>query len=329
MHVPTLPKLASGAALALTLLGIGACDNGPTDPGTTRFGQVGQIRVHVITPEPPGNGSLEQIMEWESDGPWNVTERISYRGQLGDENVQRLRIDLDTYASNYATVIAQLNENEGLKLFLDSLPPGEDPNCAADRTEVIVVITDDNRRESRAWAACTFGSLADLQIAGTGPKAASGRVSQAAVLVREFTVGGGGGRFESVYRGTTPFATVDRGGESGADMTESRVILNQSGWEQFWERHMDGEGAPPAVDFEVDQVIVGAMGPRFEAGDSIEVRRILQVEGGTVVQLAQRGPGDFCSPAAQTQTPYHIVVAPRSALPVSFVDLGIERVPCG
>jgi len=137
MHVPTLPKLASGAALALTLLGIGACDNGPTDPGTTRFGQVGQIRVHVITPEPPGNGSLEQIMEWESDGPWNVTERISYRGQLGDENVQRLRIDLDTYASNYATVIAQLNENEGLKLFLDSLPPGEDPNCAADRTEVI------------------------------------------------------------------------------------------------------------------------------------------------------------------------------------------------
>jgi hypothetical protein len=75
--------------------------------------------------------------------------------------------------------------------------------------------------------------------------------------------------------------------------------------------------------------VVAAIGLRTEAGDSVEVRRILQVTDETQISLFERVPGDFCSPAAREHYPIHVVVAPRTLQPTSFGDLVQERVPCG
>ena len=48
----------------------------------------------------------------------------------------------------------------------------------------------------------------------------------------------------------------------------------------FWASHAPGT-APPAVDWDEEMVLVGALGEVNEAGDSVEVRRIIQDVLGT------------------------------------------------
>jgi hypothetical protein len=72
-----------------------------------------------------------------------------------------------------------------------------------------------------------------------------------------------------------------------------------------------------------------AVGLRGEAGDSVEVRRVVETNDGTLITLYERVPGDFCSPAARDHYPVHVIVAPRTRLPILFSEVVIERVPCG
>ena len=83
------------------------------------------------------------------------------------------------------------------------------------------------------------------------------------------------------------------------------------------------------MDFSTDMVVVAIVGAREEAGDSLEVRRILPVDNGTQFEITELVPGDFCSPASLTHVPYHIVVAPRTPRPHRFAALQREAVPCG
>ena len=105
-------------------------------------------------------------------------------------------------------------------------------------------------------------------------------------------------------------------------------VLDDAAWSAFWLEHSGGT-EPPEVDFESEMVIVAAVGQRHEAGDSVEVRRILPVLNGTLTHLFERVPGDFCSPVARTHYPFHIVVSPRTPSPIRFADVGVEFVPCG
>ncbi len=109
------------------------------------------------------------------------------------------------------------------------------------------------------------------------------------------------------------------------------MIRDEVSWLDFWADHRAGQPSvtAPFVDFDRDQVVIAAVGPRLEAGDSVEVRRILQLEGGTVTEVVERIPGDFCSPLARTHRPFHIVVAPITAQPMAFPVTAVERVPCG
>lgn len=67
-----------GCLLAL-ILGLAACgDDLPVEPGTLRFGQIGEARVLVVTPLRLGVGELRQTLVWVSEGPWELTESISY-----------------------------------------------------------------------------------------------------------------------------------------------------------------------------------------------------------------------------------------------------------
>ena len=317
-------------------------DNGPPLIPTQRFGQLGEVKVRVVAPlifgEGVGVGELQQILTWGSSGVWVLREIISYRGLPGDETVSKNEGDPVAYASGYASLITQLNEADGVEIFSISPQPPEE--CSPGLTRVTVTIWDELRGEEISWVRCAARNLATLQTSEAGPDLGAGRVIQAAILVRDFTVGviGKGEDFVSAYVGSVAFGTLDRGEESGAGLQEPKRFLSipegnpkpPTLWLSFWRDHNDtSPPAIPYVDWAREMVLVAAVGVRTEAGDSVEVRRILQTGEGTQVTLFERVPGDFCSPAARDHYPVHIVVAPRTLRPIEFSEVETIRVPCG
>lgn len=323
------------AVLALLVQGCGD-DNGTPPPDTVRFGQLGEVEVGIVHPlvSEARSGELQQILTWGSSGAWVLREIISYRGLQGDETVIKSSGNPVAYASAYASFIAAVNQNDsGVELF--SVAPEPPEPCAPTRTQVTVTIWDELRGEERSWVRCASGSLGTLLTSEAGPDIDALRVVQAAILVRDFTQGSG---FVSSYVGSIPFGTLDRGEDSGAGYDEADVFFSvpegnpnpPTGWLKFWADH--NGTAPkdiPHVDWTKEMVVVAAVGLRTEAGDSVEVRRVLQLAGRSEVFLFERVPGDFCSPAARAHFPIHIVVAPRTRQPTVFGDLVQERVPCG
>ena len=277
-----------------------------------------------------GDGTLTQDLLWKSSGEWTLHESIEYRELLGDASVERSQGDGSLFALAYVSVVEQINTAQGLTLFNDSLAPDTLPRdslppCDSIQSRITVTLRDEAKGDSIAWTRCADGSLTNLSPEGAGPDAWASRVVLATLLVREGTVGP---KWRSTYLGSIPFGTLDRGGDSGSPITTPVTFIDQAGFSSFWARHAPGR-APPAVDFSTDMVVVGLVGQRREAGDSVEVRRILQVEEGTVTEVVERAPGDFCSPVARRHVPYHIVVAPRTPIPHLFADVRVELVPCG
>jgi hypothetical protein len=295
---------------------------------------VGEIRIRLVTPLPGPDGpegELQEALTWNSDGPWQLFESIAYRSVVGDESLTRGLTD----PGDYAALLIQLIETPGLRLFDDAVDEDLDPTCEGADTRLELRIRDNIRNEEHRWIRCSGEPLENLIESASGPDPAAARVVTAARRARDLTLGND---FRSSYSGSVPFGTVARGENSGADLPEPLAFLGleindafvaPSGWQEFWEAHTGSPGSAPAIDWSRDMVLVGSVGTRQEAGDSVEIRRILQGETGTNVELFERVPGDFCSPAAQTHTPFHIVLAPRTRPIHRFGDATIERVPCG
>jgi len=310
----------------VTLLATGACGGDlTTNPGALRFGQIGGVRVELEAPLRLGVGTLRQVLAWESSGEWTLQESISYRDLPGDEDIRTHPGQPSLFAEGYASLITQLNDVPGQKLFIEELSQELEPPCGQTRTRIRFEIRDDVKGEEASWTRCADGSLANLTTLDAGPDAAASRVVLAALLARNRTLGE---TFASAYAGSVPFGTLERGDDTPSGLEAPAVILSRSEWQSFWRSHA-GDREAPAVDFAEEMVIVGAVGPREEAGDSVEVRRILQVDLGTLTEVYERVPGDFCSPAARTHVPYHIVVAPRTPAPIRFADVRVELVSCG
>ncbi len=305
-------------------LATGCDDTSPTTPGTSRFGQVGVVEMSLSAPLPLESGRVEQQITWTSAGDWTLREEILYRDMSGDASSRELQGDRDVSAGVYAQWISQINESPGLDLFDGVVDSALDPDCPPSRSRVTLRVTDDARGETMTWIRCAPGSLANLTPTGSGPDAAAARVINATVLLRDYTVGQ---TFESAYRGSLPFATLLRGEDAPIVFAEPTVFDTAEEFLDYWNA-VSIEPAP-AVDFENETVILAAVGIRTEAGDSVEVRRVVPVEAGTIVEVVERVPGNFCSPASRLQAPFHLVVAPRISEPVRFTELRVERVPCG
>ena len=315
------------AGLALAVLAVAGCgDNGATPPGTIRFGQVGSLQVRLEAPLRLGQGQLLQVIRWRSNGVWSLEETISYEGLVGDERVLGSPASPAVYAGAYAELNTLINDTgKGLGLFIDELPQDLEPQCGPTRTRVTVEVTDELQEETAAWTRCADGSLTNLTPRDAGPDPAASRVVEVARIARNGTVGEG---FVSQYAGSVPFGTLDRGQDTPSGVRTPAVFTAEEQWVDFWEQHAPGTEAP-AVDFAEAMVVAGIVGMRREAGDSVEVRRIFQVDQGTLVEIWERVPGDFCTPADRTHVPYHIVVSPRTPDPVRFGDVRVETVPCG
>lgn len=320
------PRLLAGAAALLVALLATACDgDGGVGPGNGFFGQRGSIEVTVEAPLLLGEGRLTEDLVWSSSGEWLLEEAIAYRGVEGDRAVRKSKADPAESALQYAFFIEKLNDVEAEKLFVPDLSPDTIPECEAPQSRITFTIRDAAREESVTWIRCAFGSLANLDPEGAGPEAAAARVVNAAILARGATLGVS---WNYTYLGSVPFGTLERGSGSASPLTAPVTFIDVGGFTTFWARHAPGR-APPAVDFTKDMVVVGIMGPRREAGDSVEIRRILRVADGTLTEVVERVPGDFCSPASRTHTPFHIVVAPRTPIPHRFADVQVEYPPCG
>jgi hypothetical protein len=202
---------------------------------------------------------------------------------------------------------------------------------------VTVTIRDDARDETARWVRCTKGIFIyspvapGLDPAASGPDAEAARVVTGAQLMRFFALGFS---TASTYAATVPFGTVDRGEYSPALPTVSRIFTSSDGkvpqeFRDFWALHAGPEAALPEVNWFSQSVLLGAIGARQEAGDSVQVRGVRKVGQGHRVEVVERLPGDFCSPAEKRVYPFHIVVLPSISFPIEFAAPQVERVPCG
>lgn len=319
--------LIAGLAVSAAVLGCG--DNSPTNPDDLWYGQVGKLSAMLEVPLLEYDGLLVQKLEWASTGAWSVEETISYLGVDGDQDVRRNPGNPAQFAADYASLITDLNRKEGLNLFIpellpDSLPDTR-PDCKAGQTTIRFTLQDDARKEHTTWTRCADGSLANLTTENAGPDPQAARIVQATILARDYTVGDD---FASTYTGSIPFSTLNRGEDLAAGLRVPTVFTDSAEFRSFWGQA--GEGNPlPSVDFSKQMVVVAVVGERQEAGDSLEVRRILQVDQGTLIEIAELIPGAFCSPAAREHVPFHTVVTPRTPRPHRFTDIRVIPVPCG
>ncbi len=316
----------AGLWLALLSLVPAACgDGGGVGPGTLRIGQLGEITVRLETPLRLGAGFLTQTLRWKSSGAWSVHEEISYRGLVGDETVWSSVGDPSPFASEYASLIVRINEVAGLELFIDELEQGTEADCGPVRTRIQFRVYDEPSNRTFVWTQCADGTLSDITPFGAGPDENASRLVVATQQARDATVGAD---FLSAYHGSVPFGTLARGEDTPVRPSAPFVITGQDTWTAFWAEH-SGSATPPEVDFDEEVVIVAGVGERSEAGDSVEIRRVLEVGDGSIIHMVERIPGDFCSPIARSHYPYHVIVSPRIREPVRFADLAVELVPCG
>ncbi len=309
-----------------------ACDGGTIDPGALRFGQVGEIQVRVQVPLQRGQGRLQQVLSWNSDGAWVLREAISYGERVGDETVKGNPGVPLQYSGAYATLISELNESPSRVLDVDQTL---DPECGLAASRVTLSIRDDGRDEEKTWSRCAFGALTTLRTQDSGPDEQASRVVEAAIRTWRRTLGGDS---VSVYAGSLPFGTLERGEWTGTTLNNPLAFRSPDGagareappgWDEFWRDHSGGERPAPEVDWASEMLLFAVVGVREEVGDSVEVRRVLPIGRGTRIVVVEQRPGDFCAPLHRVIRPYHLVVAPKAAAPVFFADVARERVPCG
>jgi hypothetical protein len=319
-----------GVATLLGLFATAGCEGDTTVLPAPRFGQVGEIRVDVQLPLLGDAGRLDGTLVWQSDGRWVLAERLSFQGREGDQTLVASRRNPGELAQEYLSLITQLNETPGLRL-VDEVDSALNPDCTPPRSRVILTIADETRGEVIQWTRCADGSLFTFTPGGAGPDPAAARVVTAAQLVRFFTLGDAA---TSAFQGTVPFGSLDVGEDSPARPGGPRAFASFDGlapeeWQAFWDDHVQGASAAPDVDWDREMILLAAVGRRNEAGHRVRTRRVLPVGAATQVEIVEEVPGDFCSPAARERYPFHIVVAPRGALPVIFSDPVQVRVPCG
>lgn len=344
-HVKRRGRIPGFMSLVL-VVSLTACDGTTTVNPNASFGQTGRIQVEVRSLLPAADGQLDEILIWASNGPWLLTERVSYKGSGGAETIRSSRLNPGELSREYASLVRQLNEAPGLSLFDGTVPQELEPECGVDlpSTEVILTIEDDPRDEVAVWTRCAVGTLLPPTTAlprntiepGTAaPDAGAARVITAAQLTRSFTLGEA---FTSTYGGTYPFSVLEQGEDSPArrEAPQAFVSSNQTppaAFVSFWEEHAGPEVPLPNVAWDSELVLLAVVGRRNEAGEEVRVRRVLPLGpvSGTRIELTERIPGDFCSPAAKLVHPYQLVVVPKEGvfLPISFPDPEIERISCG
>ena len=314
------------------------CDPMGPGPGESWFGSDGQVRVTVEVPLQGGIGWMQQVLTWDSDGAWKLHEEIGYDSVVGDDSQMRNPGLPYLYAANYESLLQLAFDNQGTRLWD---PPDQVDDCGI-RSRVSVLIRDNPDNAEKEWARCAANAnaLGNLSTVGFEPDDGAARVIQIALRARDFTLGEDYNEY--AYTGSMPFATIERGTQSGREFEDTVVVFRSAddsgedeapeGWERFWEDHTGGDRALPEIDWTREMVVIASIGKRETLGFSVEVRRVLQIGDasrvtGTKIERVELIPGDYCAPARRIEWPYHIVRTPRGH-PQPSDSPTSERIPC-
>lgn len=128
--------------------------------------------------------------------------------------------------------------------------------------------------------------------------------------------------------GPVPTTQVYKAKTSGVAGRRGEVISRQSRWAEVWDEITAGmtpKPALPAVDFEKEILIVGAIGEVDSCTDA-RIESVNRVAGALAISiLEERRPN--CACPAIVARPVHVVAVPRAATGATFTFRSVN-LPC-
>jgi hypothetical protein len=114
-----------------------------------------------------------------------------------------------------------------------------------------------------------------------------------------------------------PFETADATSMSGIHEARTVVVKDAGTWAGLWSQHAPGR-ALPAVDFTKDMVVGVFMGSGANSCYTTAIDGVSGTADRIIVHELRSVPGPDIACAMHVTTPAHLVVIPRSDLPVEF-----------
>lgn len=125
----------------------------------------------------------------------------------------------------------------------------------------------------------------------------------------------------AVLAADTTLRPLATGQQSGVQKPERVVVRTQPEWEALWKRSAPSKAqaeAIPEVDWSKEMVLAAFLGSRSTGGYGVRILEAREVNGKLEVRVEERRPepGGFVTQAFTA--PFHMVAAPKSALPVAW-----------
>ncbi|WP_157202166.1 hypothetical protein [Massilia sp. Root335] len=114
-----------------------------------------------------------------------------------------------------------------------------------------------------------------------------------------------------------PFRTADATSLSDVRAARTVVVKDAAAWTRLWNEHAPGR-AQPAVDFAADMVVGVFMGTGASGCYTTAIDGVVRTADKILVHEIRSVPGPDIACAMYVTTPAHLVVVPRSDLPVEF-----------
>jgi hypothetical protein len=109
----------------------------------------------------------------------------------------------------------------------------------------------------------------------------------------------------------------------GPEESARLVIRGVGAWTDLWRariRGVDLPSSPPAVDFDVEMVVVAATGERPTGGYSVSVEGVYESGGRIYVDVLETAPDPDCMLIQMVTSPVDVVRVFRTAADVVFVE---------
>jgi hypothetical protein len=122
--------------------------------------------------------------------------------------------------------------------------------------------------------------------------------------------------------------TVRTGAQSNIQKPEQVVVRSEAEWQALWKRHSASKVQAedvPKVDWSREMVLAVFLGSRSTGGYSVKIVDAREVNGKLEVRTEQRSPAPDGFVSQGFTSPFHLVAAPKSSLPVVWKKVSPPR----
>jgi hypothetical protein len=107
----------------------------------------------------------------------------------------------------------------------------------------------------------------------------------------------------------------------GIDRRVNYRLRSEEEYAMLWDEMFMGNGPTrPSIDFARDEVLAVFNGTHSTTGHAVTVSDIKDADGVRTVTILRYVPGEACAVSSQITSPYAIVRAPKSALPIQRIE---------